>query len=151
MPGPRPQGAKTRLTLAIADGATLLSASSSMAARVRAASEAADDACVQAIQHINGTRCVFHHLFRRSGRITRRRWSNLGSFPDILAIEYLRSIANGLGRPHGVTFEMPTSRHCLLIVDDEPDVCDSVQDLLRREFRVLKAHSAEEGYRLMQG
>jgi response regulator RpfG family c-di-GMP phosphodiesterase len=45
---------------------------------------------------------------------------------------------------------MPTSRHCLLIVDDEPDVCDSVQDLLRREFRVLKAHSAEEGYRLMQ-
>ncbi len=45
---------------------------------------------------------------------------------------------------------MPTSRHCLLIVDDEPDVCDSVHDLLRREFRVLKAHSAEEGYRLMQ-
>jgi response regulator RpfG family c-di-GMP phosphodiesterase len=45
---------------------------------------------------------------------------------------------------------MPTSRHCLLVVDDEPDVCDSVQDLLRREFRVLKAHSAEEGYRLMQ-
>jgi response regulator RpfG family c-di-GMP phosphodiesterase len=45
---------------------------------------------------------------------------------------------------------MPTSRHCLLVVDDEPDVCDSVQDLLRREFRVLKAHSADEGYRLMQ-
>jgi response regulator RpfG family c-di-GMP phosphodiesterase len=45
---------------------------------------------------------------------------------------------------------MPKSRHCVLIVDDEPDVCDSVQDLLRREFRVLKAHSAEEGYRLMQ-
>jgi response regulator RpfG family c-di-GMP phosphodiesterase len=45
---------------------------------------------------------------------------------------------------------MPKSRHCVLIVDDEPDVCDSVQDLLRREFRVLKALSAEEGYRLMQ-
>jgi response regulator RpfG family c-di-GMP phosphodiesterase len=45
---------------------------------------------------------------------------------------------------------MPTTRHCVLIVDDEPDVCDSVQDLLRREFRVLKAHSAEEGYRIMQ-
>ena len=45
---------------------------------------------------------------------------------------------------------MPTTRHCVLIVDDEPDVCDSVHDLLRREFRVLKAHSAEEGYRLMQ-
>jgi response regulator RpfG family c-di-GMP phosphodiesterase len=45
---------------------------------------------------------------------------------------------------------MPTSRHCLLIVDDEPHVCDSVFDLLRREFRVLKANSALEGYRLMQ-
>ncbi|MDR3634174.1 MAG: response regulator [Isosphaeraceae bacterium] len=41
-------------------------------------------------------------------------------------------------------------KHCLLIVDDEPNVCDSVHDLLRREFRVLKANSAEEGYRLMQ-
>jgi response regulator RpfG family c-di-GMP phosphodiesterase len=45
---------------------------------------------------------------------------------------------------------MPTTRHCLLIVDDEPHVCDSVHDLLRREFRVLKAHSADEGYRIMQ-
>lgn len=44
----------------------------------------------------------------------------------------------------------PTHKHCLLIVDDEPDVCDSVHDLLRREFRVLKAHDANEGYRLMQ-
>jgi len=42
------------------------------------------------------------------------------------------------------------TKHCLLIVDDEPNVCDSVHDLLRREFRVLKAHNAEEGYRLMQ-
>jgi response regulator RpfG family c-di-GMP phosphodiesterase len=45
---------------------------------------------------------------------------------------------------------MPTTRHCLLIVDDEPNVCDSVHDLLRREFRVLKAHSAREGCRIMQ-
>ena len=35
-------------------------------------------------------------------------------------------------------------------MDDEPHVCDSVHDLLRREFRVLKANSAEEGYRIMQ-
>jgi response regulator RpfG family c-di-GMP phosphodiesterase len=42
------------------------------------------------------------------------------------------------------------SKHCLLIVDDEPDVCDSVHDLLRREFHVLKARSAAEGTRLMQ-
>jgi len=42
------------------------------------------------------------------------------------------------------------AKHCLLIVDDEPNVCDSVHDLLRREFRVLKAHSADEGFRLMQ-
>jgi response regulator RpfG family c-di-GMP phosphodiesterase len=45
---------------------------------------------------------------------------------------------------------MPTSRHCVLIVDDEPHVCDSVHDLLRREFRVLRANSAEQGYRIMQ-
>ena len=45
---------------------------------------------------------------------------------------------------------MTRPKHCLLIVDDEPNVCDSVHDLLRREFRVLKAHSAEEGYQLMQ-
>ena len=44
----------------------------------------------------------------------------------------------------------PPSKHCLLIVDDEPDVCDSVQALLRREFRVLKAHSAQEGFQIMQ-
>jgi DNA-binding NtrC family response regulator len=42
------------------------------------------------------------------------------------------------------------TKYCLLIVDDEPNVCDSVHDLLRREFRVLKAHSADEGYRIMQ-
>ncbi len=30
-------------------------------------------------------------------------------------------------------------KHTLLVIDDEPDVCDSVHDLLRREFNVLKA------------
>ena len=44
----------------------------------------------------------------------------------------------------------PPTKHCLLIVDDEPDVCDSVQALLRREFRVLKANSAQEGFQIMQ-
>ncbi len=42
------------------------------------------------------------------------------------------------------------AKHCLLVIDDEPDVCDSVHDLLRREFRVLKATSAQEGLRIMQ-
>jgi response regulator RpfG family c-di-GMP phosphodiesterase len=40
-------------------------------------------------------------------------------------------------------------KHTLLVVDDETDVCDSVQDLLRKEFRVLKARSAEEGLKLL--
>jgi len=44
----------------------------------------------------------------------------------------------------------PPAKHCLLVVDDEPDVCDSVYDLLRREFRVLKANGAQEGFRIMQ-
>jgi response regulator RpfG family c-di-GMP phosphodiesterase len=42
------------------------------------------------------------------------------------------------------------TKHCLLVIDDEPDVCDSVHDLLRREFRVLKANNAQDGLRLMQ-
>lgn len=41
-------------------------------------------------------------------------------------------------------------KHTLLVVDDEPDVCDSVHDLLRRDYRVLRASSAQDGYRLMQ-
>jgi response regulator RpfG family c-di-GMP phosphodiesterase len=44
----------------------------------------------------------------------------------------------------------PPDRFTLLVVDDEPDVCDSVHDLLRREFRVLKATNAQDGLRLMQ-
>ncbi|MEI7687944.1 MAG: response regulator [Planctomycetota bacterium] len=41
-------------------------------------------------------------------------------------------------------------KHTLLVVDDEIDVCDSVHDLLRREFKVLRARSAEDGFKLMQ-
>ena len=41
-------------------------------------------------------------------------------------------------------------KHCLLVVDDEPDVCDSVHDLLRREFKVLKATSAQEALQVLQ-
>jgi response regulator RpfG family c-di-GMP phosphodiesterase len=41
-------------------------------------------------------------------------------------------------------------KHCLLVVDDEPDVCDSIYDLLRHEFQVFKAPSAAQGARLMQ-
>lgn len=41
-------------------------------------------------------------------------------------------------------------KHTLLVVDDETDVCDSVHDLLRREFKVLKARNAEEGLALMR-
>ncbi len=41
-------------------------------------------------------------------------------------------------------------KHTLLVVDDEMDVCDSVHDLLRRDFKVLRAKSAEEGFKLLQ-
>jgi response regulator RpfG family c-di-GMP phosphodiesterase len=44
----------------------------------------------------------------------------------------------------------PTRKHTLLVIDDEIDVCDSVHDLLRREFQVLKARSADEGLKLLQ-
>jgi response regulator RpfG family c-di-GMP phosphodiesterase len=42
-----------------------------------------------------------------------------------------------------------TRKHTLLVIDDEMDVCDSVHDLLRREFRVLKARSADEGMQVL--
>jgi response regulator RpfG family c-di-GMP phosphodiesterase len=41
-------------------------------------------------------------------------------------------------------------KHCFLVVDDEADVCDSIFDLLRHEFHVLKAANGEEGARLMR-
>jgi response regulator RpfG family c-di-GMP phosphodiesterase len=44
----------------------------------------------------------------------------------------------------------PPMKHTLLVVDDEPDVCDSVHDLLRKKYRVLKAKSAAEGIKLME-
>ena len=42
------------------------------------------------------------------------------------------------------------NKHILLVVDNEQGVCDSVHDLLRREFRVLKAKSATEGMKLLK-
>src|ERR1700677_2215394 len=45
-----------------------------------------------------------------------------------------------------------TSRkHTLLVVDDEPDVIKSVKDLLRLDYRVLGATSADEGLQIMRG
>jgi response regulator RpfG family c-di-GMP phosphodiesterase len=74
---------------------------------------------------------VFEGCLALYFKLTEREWDQRGPKPR----ESLRI--------------MPTTRHCLLVVDDEPNVCESVHDLLRREFRVLKAHSADEGYRLM--
>ena len=43
-----------------------------------------------------------------------------------------------------------TVRHTLLVVDDEPDLVKSVQDLLRRDYRVLGATSARDGMDVMR-
>jgi signal transduction histidine kinase len=40
-------------------------------------------------------------------------------------------------------------RHTLLVVDDEPDVVQSLRDLLRREYFVLGATRARDGLRLL--
>jgi response regulator RpfG family c-di-GMP phosphodiesterase len=45
---------------------------------------------------------------------------------------------------------MTAPKHTLLVVDDEPDVCDSVEALLRRRYKVLKAKNADEGLSLME-
>jgi signal transduction histidine kinase len=41
-------------------------------------------------------------------------------------------------------------KHTLLVVDDEPDVVKSVQDLLRFDFRVLGARSGAEGLEVLK-
>src|SRR5947209_127236 len=41
------------------------------------------------------------------------------------------------------------SKPCLLVVDDEPDLVQSVKDLLRFDFKVLGATRASEGLRMM--
>jgi signal transduction histidine kinase len=41
-------------------------------------------------------------------------------------------------------------RHTVLVVDDEPDVVQSVQGLLRLEFRVIGATRAQEGLKILQ-
>jgi signal transduction histidine kinase len=41
-------------------------------------------------------------------------------------------------------------KHSLLVVDDEPDLVHSVQDLLRFEYRVLGATRASEGLKIME-
>ena len=40
-------------------------------------------------------------------------------------------------------------RHTILVVDDEPDVVQSVRDLLRLDYKVLTATKAEDGVKLM--
>jgi signal transduction histidine kinase len=42
------------------------------------------------------------------------------------------------------------AKYCLLVVDDEPDLVHSVQDLLRREYRVLGATRAAEGLQILE-
>jgi signal transduction histidine kinase len=45
---------------------------------------------------------------------------------------------------------MAKAKHTLLVVDDEPDLVQSVQDLLRFDFRVLGATRATEGLELLK-
>lgn len=41
------------------------------------------------------------------------------------------------------------NKHCLLVVDDEPDLVQSVKDLLRFDYRVLGTTRATEGLKIM--
>jgi signal transduction histidine kinase len=43
-----------------------------------------------------------------------------------------------------------SGKHSLLIVDDEPDLVQSVKDLLRREYHVLGATRASEGLEILE-
>ncbi|MCI0457388.1 MAG: hybrid sensor histidine kinase/response regulator [Gemmataceae bacterium] len=53
--------------------------------------------------------------------------------------------------PQGVEHkDKGKSKHCLLVVDDEPNLVHSVQDLLRFDYKVLGATRASEGLKLME-
>lgn len=49
----------------------------------------------------------------------------------------------------GPSSVMAATKPCLLVIDDEPDLVQSVQDLLRREYKVLGATRASEGLALI--
>ena len=42
------------------------------------------------------------------------------------------------------------ARQCLLVVDDEPEVVHSLQDLLRFDYRVLGTTRATEGLKILE-
>lgn len=42
------------------------------------------------------------------------------------------------------------ARLCLLVVDDEPDVCESLAEVFRDDYRVLTAENGADACRLMQ-
>jgi signal transduction histidine kinase len=44
---------------------------------------------------------------------------------------------------------MAATKPCLLVIDDEPDLVQSVQDLLRRDYKVLGATRASEGLEMI--
>lgn len=43
-----------------------------------------------------------------------------------------------------------SKKHCLLVVDDEPDLVQSVKDLLRFDYKVLTATRASDGLKIME-
>ena len=52
---------------------------------------------------------------------------------------------DGLPTPAPTPMPAPPRRHTLLVVDDEPDVLDSLRHLFHRRYRVLTAEGGREG------
>ena len=72
----------------------------------------------------------------------------------LLTYPYHKAIAIGgcifsLGWIQSKECRQPTPQHCLLVIDDEPDLVQSVIDLLRLEYRVLGATRVSEGLQIM--
>jgi DNA-binding NtrC family response regulator len=51
--------------------------------------------------------------------------------------------------PSGILFMTDKPKHSLLLVDDEPEILFSLQGLLRREFNLHTASSAEEALQIL--
>src|SRR5262249_21741256 len=85
----------------------------------------------------------------RNGPVSAEEWAKLARTPDRIKGRIGTMVR---GYPPVVERQVPSeklpfmsTRYTILVVDDEPHVVRSVQDLLRLDYRVLGATSAAEG------
>ena len=101
----------------------------------------------------SGTVCVQETRFlRETGFLAAKMYHYHGDVDCGLQIvdfrHTLRLIAP-VYNPSTRTVATMARRHAILVVDDEPDVVQSLHDLLRLQYRVFGATRAEDGIKIL--